>query len=71
MEPLVEQTETKDISAIQQQRLLTYEEAMEVIKDATGVSGIQGVVRRFLTQGWFFCHITLHASMYVVRMILL
>ena len=51
MEPLTEQTETKDISAIQQQKLLTYEEAMEVIKDATGVSGVQDVVTRFLTQG--------------------
>ena len=51
MEPLAEQTETKDISAIQQQKLLTYEEAMEVIKDATGVSGVQDVVTRFLTQG--------------------
>ena len=51
MEPLAEQTETRDISAIQQQKLLTYEEAMEVIKDATGVSGVQDVVNRFLTQG--------------------
>eukprot|EP00053_Salpingoeca_punica_P007764 m.70696 g.70696 ORF g.70696 m.70696 type:complete len:505 (-) comp14317_c1_seq1:1876-3390(-) len=33
------------------QRILTYEDAMEQIKNATGVSNVQEVVERFLSQG--------------------
>ncbi|WP_411023776.1 hypothetical protein, partial [Salmonella sp. s51228] len=51
MEPLLEQTENRDVSATQQQHLLSYVKAMEVIKDATAVSGIDDVVSRFSAQG--------------------
>ena len=35
----------------QEKKISTYEEAMAKIKDATGVSDIQEVVQRFLSQG--------------------
>ena len=48
--PLVEQKAVL-VGEEQERKITTYEEAMNKIKDTTGVSDIKEVVQRFLSQG--------------------